>query len=120
MNNWGNWQWGEDMWLDQCLLTVAHTKRIYVGQMLAEDHCNKWPGWDQCNSQEIVAYHPYKSADSYIACTATGLTTTATTSRTLTWTTTGTTVTVTQTTTTVSNMNPVQQLENMLGSLFRH
>lgn len=26
------------------------------------DRGNKWPGWDQCNSQEIVAYHPYKSA----------------------------------------------------------
>lgn len=30
MNNWGNWQWGEDMWLDQCFLTVGHAKRIYA------------------------------------------------------------------------------------------
>ena len=29
----------EDMWLDQCLLTVAHAKRVYVPKMLAEDHC---------------------------------------------------------------------------------
>lgn len=117
MNNWGNWQWGEDMWLDQCFLTVGHAKRIYVPKMLAEDHCNNWPGWRSCEAEDIVAFHPFKNAEQYIQCTGKSVTTSTT--RTATQTTTATATTQT-TTVTLRFYNPMEKVENFFGNIFHH
>jgi hypothetical protein len=72
MKPWGDWQWGEDMWVDVCLKDTAHSRRIYNTQILAEDHCNKWEGWsltpDACLEQGAVAFHPFKDAWHYKHC----------------------------------------------------
>eukprot|EP00930_Biecheleria_cincta_P020922 TRINITY_DN15617_c0_g2_i1.p1 TRINITY_DN15617_c0_g2~~TRINITY_DN15617_c0_g2_i1.p1 ORF type:complete len:490 (-),score=64.08 TRINITY_DN15617_c0_g2_i1:147-1493(-) len=72
MNNWGNWQWGEDMWIDVCLKDTAASHRIYNTQLLAEDHCNKWEGWsltpDACLDEDKVAFHPFKDMKNYKHC----------------------------------------------------
>jgi len=113
MNDWGNWQWGEDMWLDQCFMNIGHVKRVFVQNLLVEENCAKWPGWQSCPSQGIVAYHPFKQAPAYIACTATGITTSTTMSTTTMTLTTMTSTTVTHT----AGPNPVQNVEHWLAGL---
>eukprot|EP00440_Ansanella_granifera_P015954 gb/GFBE01017331.1/.p1 GENE.gb/GFBE01017331.1/~~gb/GFBE01017331.1/.p1 ORF type:complete len:562 (+),score=97.24 gb/GFBE01017331.1/:1-1686(+) len=71
MKDWGDAQWGEDMWVDQCFLQVGHAKRVYVDVLLAEDHCNKWPGWTSCTANKI-AFHPFKDVQAYRNCAAHG------------------------------------------------
>jgi len=116
MNDWGNWQWGEDMWFDQCMLTVGHAHRTYVQKLLAEDHCTNWPGWRSCAAKDIVAFHPFKQADAYVACTETEMT--SSTTQTLTFTSSVTTVTTTQTTTRMPNL--MEGMGNFFTNIFHH
>jgi len=116
MNDWGNWQWGEDMWLDQCLMNHGNVRRVMVGNLLAEAHCNHWPGWRACPSQDIVAYHPFKKADEYITCSATG----RSTSTTLTQTSRTVTTTISTTTTNTNVANAVQEFGSWVTGVFNH
>lgn len=67
MTAWGDWQWGEDLWVDQCMQRFTKIKRIYENQLMVEDHCRGWPGWRACNG-ERVAFHPFKNLQEYLAC----------------------------------------------------
>jgi len=76
-NSWGNWQWGEDMWMDQCFMNTIHSHRVYVPQLLAEDHCNKWWGWESCTAKDRVAFHPFKDQWKYSTCVNNAMPTTS-------------------------------------------
>lgn len=64
----GDCQWGEDMFLDQCLLRVLGVRRRNETQLLVEDHCDPPPNWRSCEDYSYVAYHPFKSTEEYQAC----------------------------------------------------
>jgi len=83
-NSWGNWQWGEDMWMDQCFMNSVHNHRIYIPQLLAEDHCNKWWGWESCTAKDRVAFHPFKDQWKYSTCVNNAMPTTTSTTTTTT------------------------------------
>lgn len=68
---WGDAQWGEDEWIDQCMFKDTHVKRVYEAKVLAEDHCNHWPGWRSCTADR-VGFHPFKDIGQHIACYETG------------------------------------------------
>ena len=60
--------WGEDIWLDQCLSRFAGATKVFVPELLMEDHCHPRPGWRNCLDSNIVAFHPFKSVSSYQTC----------------------------------------------------
>mmetsp|Transcript_58194 Transcript_58194/g.131135 ORF Transcript_58194/g.131135 Transcript_58194/m.131135 type:complete len:114 (-) Transcript_58194:138-479(-) len=64
----GPCQWGEDMFIDQCLFKVLNVKRDYDGALLVEDHCDPPPGWQSCKNATFVSYHPFKKAPLYFKC----------------------------------------------------
>jgi len=64
----GSCQWGEDMFLDQCLMKVLHVKREDERGLLLEDHCNPPFGWEQCTDKAVAAFHPFKDVSSYSDC----------------------------------------------------
>lgn len=69
----GDCQWGEDMFIDQCLSKVLYLKRIYDERLLIEEHCDPPPGWRGCNDPNIVALHPFKTPAEYIGCVSRNL-----------------------------------------------
>eukprot|EP00931_Biecheleriopsis_adriatica_P002057 TRINITY_DN10268_c0_g1_i4.p1 TRINITY_DN10268_c0_g1~~TRINITY_DN10268_c0_g1_i4.p1 ORF type:complete len:546 (-),score=119.99 TRINITY_DN10268_c0_g1_i4:37-1674(-) len=73
MQDWGDAQWGEDMWVDQCFRNTAHVTLAYIPSLLAEAHCNRWPGWESCSAQDKIAFHPYKDPTSWMTCVNRGL-----------------------------------------------
>mmetsp|Transcript_50687 Transcript_50687/g.94677 ORF Transcript_50687/g.94677 Transcript_50687/m.94677 type:complete len:501 (-) Transcript_50687:121-1623(-) len=60
--------WGEDIWLDQCLSRFAQVTRVFVPELLQEDHCHPRPGWRDCLDTGTVAFHPFKSVHEYLTC----------------------------------------------------
>jgi len=60
--------WGEDMFIDQCLIRVVKVKRENEYNLLVEDHCDPPPGWDACNDVSKASFHPFKSIDGYRQC----------------------------------------------------
>merc|ERR1712032_151474 len=66
----GPCQWGEDMWIDQCLWKVLHVRRDDVFELLIEDHCDPPDddGWRTCNDASMVAFHPFKQENEYVEC----------------------------------------------------
>jgi hypothetical protein len=63
----GPCEWGEDMWMDQCL-QILRVRRDYEPLLLMEDHCDPPIGWDSCTSQGVAAFHPFKDIQEYRAC----------------------------------------------------
>jgi len=64
----GPCQWGEDMFIDQCLSRVLHVRRLHDGKLLQEDHCNPPVGWQTCKAKQVVAFHPFKQLPMYLKC----------------------------------------------------
>eukprot|EP00931_Biecheleriopsis_adriatica_P010050 TRINITY_DN111149_c0_g1_i1.p1 TRINITY_DN111149_c0_g1~~TRINITY_DN111149_c0_g1_i1.p1 ORF type:complete len:617 (-),score=107.21 TRINITY_DN111149_c0_g1_i1:112-1884(-) len=67
--------WGEDIWADQCLHRFSEAKRVLVNSLLLEAHCkssgqahhvNVTPS--SCRDSSIVAFHPFKTENSYTQC----------------------------------------------------
>jgi len=65
----GDCQWGEDLFLDQCL-QYLRAYRVDDFEQLIEDHCAPPPNWDSCldDRKTIAAFHPFKTRDAYDAC----------------------------------------------------
>jgi len=65
-------QWGEDMFIDQCMRKVLQVTNgedpALVPELMCEAHCD-CPDWYWCSGNS-VAYHPFKSIDSYQNCLA--------------------------------------------------
>mmetsp|Transcript_28957 Transcript_28957/g.92327 ORF Transcript_28957/g.92327 Transcript_28957/m.92327 type:complete len:420 (+) Transcript_28957:78-1337(+) len=67
--------WGEDMFIDQCLMKVLKARRDNEWALLAEDHCAANPltqtAWtpQMCRSNH-AAFHPFKDQRTYLACMA--------------------------------------------------
>jgi len=66
----GTCQWGEDMFIDQCLWKVLKVRRDNVYDVLIEDHCDAPKGWRDCKQKGISAFHPFKSKHAYVRCLA--------------------------------------------------
>jgi len=64
----GTCQWGEDMFVDQCLWKVLKVRRDNVYDVLIEDHCDAPKGWRDCKQSAISAFHPFKSKRDYVRC----------------------------------------------------
>jgi len=63
-------QWGEDMFIDQCLKVLGLTNKPLVPRMICEDHC-ECPDFYWCQKgSDRVSYHPFKSVGAYEACMA--------------------------------------------------
>jgi len=60
--------WGEDMFMDQCLIRVLKPKRVTRSDFLVEDHCDPPHGWRDCKDPSVVAFHPFKQVDLYQRC----------------------------------------------------
>eukprot|EP00930_Biecheleria_cincta_P077031 TRINITY_DN64263_c0_g1_i1.p1 TRINITY_DN64263_c0_g1~~TRINITY_DN64263_c0_g1_i1.p1 ORF type:complete len:579 (+),score=98.80 TRINITY_DN64263_c0_g1_i1:43-1779(+) len=64
--------WGEDLWVDQCLMRFSDARRALAKDLLQEAHCHP-PGWmktdwESCKYKEIVAFHPFKDVGGFNKC----------------------------------------------------
>eukprot|EP00421_Protoceratium_reticulatum_P035711 CAMPEP_0168475222 /NCGR_PEP_ID=MMETSP0228-20121227/61249_1 /TAXON_ID=133427 /ORGANISM="Protoceratium reticulatum, Strain CCCM 535 (=CCMP 1889)" /LENGTH=265 /DNA_ID=CAMNT_0008491281 /DNA_START=287 /DNA_END=1081 /DNA_ORIENTATION=- len=66
----GDCEWGEDLFLDQCLSKVLLVKQLTAYSMLVEDHCEPAKAWENCLNKTAVAFHPFKKPAKYAACLA--------------------------------------------------
>ncbi|CAJ1351281.1 unnamed protein product [Effrenium voratum] len=64
----GDCQWGEDMWVDQCLKRFVQAERHLEPKLLMEAHCDPDPGWRSCSDAKTAAFHPFKSVADHITC----------------------------------------------------
>lgn len=64
----GDCQWGEDMWVDQCLKRSVQAKRVFNSDLLSEAHCDPSPGWQECKDPIRVAFHPFKTVTDHRIC----------------------------------------------------
>lgn len=63
-------EWGEDLWLDECLKNVHNFKSVLEPRLLCEAHCD-CKDWYWCNNDtQRVSYHPFKRPDMYAQCFA--------------------------------------------------
>jgi len=62
-------QWGEDMFLDQCLSKILHVApKPLEPRLMCEAHCD-CPAWYWCtNGTDRVSFHPFKTVDAYATC----------------------------------------------------
>lgn len=66
-------QWGEDMFLDQCLSKVYKLQAPTEPRLMCEDHCD-CPDFYWCSKSNYhVSFHPFKSVDAYSNCIANAL-----------------------------------------------
>jgi len=67
-------QWGEDMFIDQCLSKTLDVRpRALEPKVMCESHCD-CPSWYWCQEgKDTVSYHPFKSIDAYANCMANAL-----------------------------------------------
>jgi hypothetical protein len=63
----GDCNWGEDMFIDQCLNYTGVQRDDDFNQLL-EDHCAPPEGWDECLDPVVVAFHPFKTVEEQKAC----------------------------------------------------
>jgi hypothetical protein len=64
----GNCKWGEDMFIDQCMMRVLKLQREFEPELLVEDHCKPPPGWADCKDARMVSFHPFKKQKAYDKC----------------------------------------------------
>lgn len=64
----GPCQWGEDMFIDQCLHAILHVARVNDYSQLQEAHCNPPAGWASCKNPRVAAFHPFKQPGNYLRC----------------------------------------------------
>jgi len=64
----GDCHWGEDFFIDQCLMQVLKVERVSNFDLLSEAHCAPEEGWDTCTNQTKAAFHPFKTEESYLGC----------------------------------------------------
>jgi hypothetical protein len=64
----GDCLWGEDMFIDQCLMRVIHVKRVDAFDFMVEDHCDPPEDWESCRSSSVAAFHPFKDEEGYLSC----------------------------------------------------
>lgn len=64
----GDCKWGEDMFMDQCLMKVQGADRKLDDRFLVEENCDPPPNWRACSNPTVVSFHPFKSPDEYKAC----------------------------------------------------
>jgi len=63
-------QWGEDMFLDQCLSKIYGLQAPLEPRLMCEDHCD-CPQYYWCSPDNYAAsYHPFKTVAAYANCMA--------------------------------------------------
>lgn len=68
-------QWGEDMFLDQCLSKIYGLKAPIENRLMCEDHCD-CSDFYWCSASKYpdrVSFHPFKTVDAYSNCIANAL-----------------------------------------------
>lgn len=64
----GDCRWGEDMFVDQCLMRVLRVRRDNEFRLLTEEHCDPIKGWHSCRDASHVSFHPFKEVKAYQRC----------------------------------------------------
>jgi len=64
----GDCNWGEDLFIDQCLWKVLGAQRDDEVSLLVEDHCSPPEGWRNCEDSWHVAFHPFKTGWEWMEC----------------------------------------------------
>lgn len=64
----GPCEWGEDMFLDQCLHKVLQVAREDELSLLVEEACDPPQNWHSCQDAAAAAFHPFKDIESFSAC----------------------------------------------------
>jgi len=65
-------QWGEDMFLDQCLSKIYGLQAPIENRLMCEDHC-QCADFYWCSASKYpdrVSFHPFKTVDAYSNCVA--------------------------------------------------
>lgn len=65
-------QWGEDMFMNQCLSQVYGLSAPLEPRLMCEDHCD-CPSWYWCGPGDTASYHPFKTVEAYANCMANAL-----------------------------------------------
>ncbi|CAK0873467.1 unnamed protein product [Prorocentrum cordatum] len=56
----GPCEWGEDMFMDQCLMKVLGVERVDEPGLLLEENCDPPAGWQSCENSAAAVFHPFK------------------------------------------------------------
>eukprot|EP00418_Pyrodinium_bahamense_P064350 CAMPEP_0179093060 /NCGR_PEP_ID=MMETSP0796-20121207/42596_1 /TAXON_ID=73915 /ORGANISM="Pyrodinium bahamense, Strain pbaha01" /LENGTH=617 /DNA_ID=CAMNT_0020790681 /DNA_START=32 /DNA_END=1885 /DNA_ORIENTATION=+ len=64
----GDCMWGEDMFIDQCLMRVLKVRRDNEFRLLSEEHCDPGKDWHSCEDRRHAAFHPFKEGKDYRRC----------------------------------------------------
>jgi len=64
----GRCWWGEDLFVDQCLSEVLGVRRSFDASLLREERCDPPKHWESCHEHDVVAFHPFKTANAYKRC----------------------------------------------------
>ncbi|CAK0810570.1 unnamed protein product, partial [Prorocentrum cordatum] len=64
----GDCNWGEDIFIDQCLWKVLNATRYDEHALLVEDHCSPPEGWRDCQDSWHIAFHPFKTGWEWMQC----------------------------------------------------
>jgi len=63
----GACRWGEDLFVDQCLSDVLGVHRD-AASLLGADGCDSLQSWETCGDESKVAFHPFRTEESYLHC----------------------------------------------------
>jgi hypothetical protein len=61
-------QWGEDLFVDQCMQQVLHVPRFDALDIVWDGYCLPPQDWNECNSWKVAAFHPFKEVSMYETC----------------------------------------------------
>jgi len=64
----GPCEWGEDLFLDECLEKVLHIRRDNIYDLMIETACDPPGGEVDCKNHSAAVYHPFKSVEEYSVC----------------------------------------------------
>jgi hypothetical protein len=64
----GPCEWGEDLFLDECLHKVLNVTRDDIMDLMIETACDPPGGEVDCKTGRAAVYHPFKSTDEWSSC----------------------------------------------------
>jgi len=64
----GPCEWGEDLFLDECLEKVLHVRRDDIMDLMIEKACDPPGGKVDCKNHSAAVYHPFKSVEGWADC----------------------------------------------------
>jgi len=66
----GPCEWGEDLFLDECLHKILNVRRDDIMDLMIENACDPPGGEVDCKNGTAAVYHPFKTVEEWSACLA--------------------------------------------------